>query len=145
MLWDRADALKADNDSTANDSLANGNATSPRLFDNADADDNFDLFVGINRTTEIYSRLQKLFCGRKIPRENLASLFGSGADRYSYQFVLGPIQRTLTYFVRGSITVRLTSCLTGYNSAALLVFNLIQIYKFGSIQTCHSVILLFTK
>ena len=30
-------------------------------------------------------------------------------------------QRTLTYFVRGSITVQLTSYLTGYDSAALLV------------------------
>ena len=32
-------------------------------------------------------------------------------------------QRTLTYFVRGSIDVRLTSCLTGLDSAALLLFN----------------------
>jgi hypothetical protein len=41
----------------------------------------FDIFAGINRTTDVYVRLQKLFCGRKIPPENLGSLFGSGADR----------------------------------------------------------------
>ena len=42
-------------------------------------------------------------------------------------------QRTLTYF--GSITVQLTSCLTRLDSAALLILNWIQIYKFSRIQT----------
>ena len=32
-------------------------------------------------------------------------------------------QRTLTYFIKGSITVKLTSCLTGLDSAALFMFN----------------------
>ena len=45
------------------------------------------------------------------------------------------LQRTLTYFVRGSISVQLTSCLTGLNSAALLMLNQIQLFKFGRIQT----------
>ena len=40
-------------------------------------------------------------------------------------------QRTLTYFVRGSITIQLTSCLTGVDSAALLMLNYIDIYMFG--------------
>ena len=40
-------------------------------------------------------------------------------------------QRTLTYFVRGSITVQLTS----YDSAALLVLIQLEVYKFGRIQT----------
>ena len=40
--------------------------------------------------------------------------------------------RTLTYFVREGITVWLTSCLTGQDSAALLVLNQKKIYKFGS-------------
>ena len=44
------------------------------------------------------------------------------------------IQKTLTYFVTRSITVRLTSCLTGLNSAALLMFNQQQIYLFAQIQ-----------
>ena len=39
--------------------------------------------------------------------------------------------RTLTYFIRGSITVRLTSCLNGLNSAALVMFNQQLIYLFG--------------
>ena len=41
---------------------------------------------------------------------------------------------TLIYFVKGSITVQLTSCLTGFDSAALLMFNQQQIYLFGWIQ-----------
>ena len=49
------------------------------------------------------------------------------------------IQRTLTYyFLRGSITVQLTSFLTGLDSAALLILNKIQIYKFGWIQTSQT-------
>ena len=36
-------------------------------------------------------------------------------------------QRTLIYFVRWSITVRLTSCLTGLDSAALLILNYIDL------------------
>ena len=47
-------------------------------------------------------------------------------------------QRTLTYFVSRSITVRLTSCLTSYDSAALLVLNYIVIYKYGRIQTSQT-------
>ena len=47
-------------------------------------------------------------------------------------------QETLTYFVRGSITVRLTSCLTGYDSAAMFVFNSQQIYSFDQIQPSHA-------
>ena len=34
------------------------------------------------------------------------------------------IQRTLTHLVRGSITLRRTSCLTGLDSAALLMLKL---------------------
>ena len=48
------------------------------------------------------------------------------------------MQRTLSYFVRGSITVRLTSCLTGLDSAALLMFNQQKIYLFGQIQTSRA-------
>ena len=47
-------------------------------------------------------------------------------------------QRTLTYFVRGSITVWLTSSLTGQDLAALLMLNQIEIYKFGQIQTSQT-------
>ena len=36
----------------------------------------------------------------------------------------------LTYFIRGSITVHLTSCLTCLDSAALLMLNKQQIYFF---------------
>jgi len=35
-------------------------------------------------------------------------------------------QRTLTYFVRGGITVRVTSCLTGLDSTKLVNLYLIQ-------------------
>ena len=42
-------------------------------------------------------------------------------------------QRTLTYFITGSIPVWLT-CLTGFDPAALLMFNQKQIYLFGEIQ-----------
>ena len=78
MIWDRTDALKID---AGSGDVANDTARVGRNDADGDGDDDFELFAGINRTTEIYSRLQKLFCGRKIPRENLASLFGSGADR----------------------------------------------------------------
>ena len=37
----------------------------------------------------------------------------------------------VAYFVKWSITVQLTSCLTGLGSAVLLMLNKIQIYKFG--------------
>ena len=41
-------------------------------------------------------------------------------------------QRTFTYFVR-----RLTSCLTVFGSAVLIMFNQQQIFLFGQIQTCQ--------
>ena len=44
-------------------------------------------------------------------------------------------QRTLTYLERGSISVRLTSCLTGLDSAPLLIYYQQQIYLIGQIQT----------
>ena len=44
-------------------------------------------------------------------------------------------QRTLTYFVRGNISVWLTSCLTGLDSAVLLNWNYKQICLFGQILT----------
>ena len=47
-------------------------------------------------------------------------------------------QRTLTYFIRGSITVQLTSFLTGYDSAALFGFNSQHIYLFGQIKTSQT-------
>ena len=40
------------------------------------------------------------------------------------------MQRTLNYFVSGSITVRQISCLTSLDSAALRMFNQQQIYLF---------------
>ena len=40
------------------------------------------------------------------------------------------MERIVTYFVRESITVRLTSCLTGSESAALLSWNNQQVYLF---------------
>ena len=48
------------------------------------------------------------------------------------------LQRTLTYFVRGNITVWLTSCLTGLDSAVLLNWNYKQISLFGQILTFSS-------
>ena len=54
------------------------------------------------------------------------------------ELLKGPIQRTLTYFVRGSIAVHLTSYVTGLYIAALLIMNQIQIYKFGRIQTSQT-------
>ena len=45
------------------------------------------------------------------------------------------MQRTLTYFVKGNITVQLTSCLTGLDSAFLLNWNYKQICLFGQILT----------
>ena len=47
-------------------------------------------------------------------------------------------QGTLTYFVRGSITVWLTSYWTGLDSAAVLMFNQQQIYLFSQIQTSQT-------
>ena len=47
-------------------------------------------------------------------------------------------QRTLTYFVRGNITVQLTSCLTGLDSAVLLNWNYKQICLFGQILTSQT-------
>ena len=44
-------------------------------------------------------------------------------------------QETLTYFVRGSITVWLTSFLTGLESDVLLMFNQQHIWLFGQFQT----------
>ena len=44
-------------------------------------------------------------------------------------------QRTLTYLERGSISVRLTSWLTGLDSAPLLIYYQQQIYLIGQIQT----------
>ena len=35
-------------------------------------------------------------------------------------------KRTIAYFIRGSITVRLTSCLTGFDLTKLVNVNLIQ-------------------
>ena len=53
-----------------------------------------------------------------------------------YDFGFGLFsQRTLTYFIRGNITVRLTSCLTGLDSAVLLNWNYEQICLFGHILT----------
>ena len=48
------------------------------------------------------------------------------------------LTREHAYFIKGSITVRLTSCLTGEDSAALLVVNQIKIYKFGQISTSQT-------
>ena len=47
-------------------------------------------------------------------------------------------KKTLTYFGRGSITVQLTTCLTGQDSAALVMLNQIEIYNFGQIQTSQT-------
>ena len=47
-------------------------------------------------------------------------------------------QITLSYFVRESITVCLTSCLTGLDSAALLMYNQKMIYLFSQIQTSQA-------
>ena len=49
-----------------------------------------------------------------------------------------PNQRTLTFFSTGSITAWLTSCLTGLDLAALLMFNQQQIFMFGEIQTSQT-------
>ena len=48
------------------------------------------------------------------------------------------MQRTLTYFVKGNITVQLTSCLTGLDSAFLLNWNYKQICLFGQILTSQT-------
>ena len=47
-------------------------------------------------------------------------LFMKGSSRVCAKRKDEFVQRTLTYFVRGNITVRLTSCLTGLDSAVLL-------------------------
>ena len=49
-----------------------------------------------------------------------------------------PHLRMLTYFLWGIITVQLTSCLTGEDSAALFMFNSQHIYLFGQIQTSQT-------
>ena len=55
--------------------------------------------------------------------------------RFSPELYLG--KRTLTYFIRGSITEWLASCMTGLDSAALLMINQQQIYLFSQNQTSH--------
>ena len=57
------------------------------------------------------------------------------APRGCYKWVN---QKTLIYFVRGSIIVWLVSCLTGMDSAALFMFNQQQIYLFGQIQASQT-------
>ena len=50
-----------------------------------------------------------------------------GSWSYCPQPLSGLIeQKTLTYFIRGSITVQLTSCLTGLDSTKLVNLDLIQ-------------------
>ena len=44
----------------------------------------------------------------------------------------------LTYFVKGSITVRLTSCFICLDSAALFMLNEHKNYLFGQIETSHT-------
>ena len=39
---------------------------------------------------------------------------------------MGPIQRTLTYFIMGSITVQLTPWLTGLDSIKIVILYLIK-------------------
>ena len=48
------------------------------------------------------------------------------------------IQRTLSFFVGGKYHLKLTSCFTGLDSAALLMLNKIHIYKFSRIQTSQT-------
>ena len=49
---------------------------------------------------------------------------------------MGPLcQRTFTYFIRGSISVWLTSCLTALNSTKLVNLYLIQRKQSSWIQT----------
>ena len=63
---------------------------------------------------------------------NARSLIGRLLITVLYTSLFMRSQRTLTYFVRGSITVlRLPSCLTCLDSAALLMFNQEQIYLLG--------------
>ena len=47
-------------------------------------------------------------------------------------------QRTLNYFGRGSTALRLTSCLTGWDSAACLFKLDTFLHKFGQIQTSQT-------
>ena len=47
-------------------------------------------------------------------------------------------QRTLTHFKRRRIPVWQTSCLTGLDSAALLMLNQQQIYLFGQIKSSQT-------
>ena len=54
------------------------------------------------------------------------------------------MQRTLNYFVSGSITVRQISCLTSLDSAALRMFNQQQIYLFVQNQTGQRGVRLYT-
>ena len=48
------------------------------------------------------------------------------------------IERILAYYVRGSIAVRLTSCFTCLDSAALFMLNWKWINLFGRIQTSQT-------
>ena len=50
-----------------------------------------------------------------------------------------PTLKTLTYFIRGIINERLTSCFTCLDSAALFMLNYQQIHLFGWIQTSQTV------
>ena len=62
-----------------------------------------------------------------------------GSWSYCPQPLSGLIeQKTLTYFIRGSITVQLTSCLFCLDLAALLLLNFKHIHLFGSIQTSQT-------
>ena len=47
-------------------------------------------------------------------------------------------QRILTYFIRGSITVWLTSCFSCLDSTGLTMLNWQQIYLFGRFPTSHT-------
>ena len=75
---------------------------------------------------------------QNLPGTNHIQLFCFPCRPWSYNKIVildvGYLkQRTLTYFVRGNITVRLTSCLTGLDSAVLLNWSYKQICLFGQI------------
>ena len=59
-----------------------------------------------------------------------------GSWSYCPQPLSGPIeQKTLTYFIRGSITVQLTSCLTGLDLAKQVNQLLIKLKQSSRFQT----------
>ena len=61
------------------------------------------------------------------------TLFHSASEQAIYcRGALGRTQRTLTHFVRESITVRLTYCLTGFDSAVLLDWTINRLTCFTS-------------